>query len=219
MNKIVDTVEFVIGARHFKGQINMRRDKSPDSKTTFFGTCSEKPRGQIFQASDKDIDVVRESLYDQANEMYGVKNWEKWVLIVVHLDSTRDWDIDHKRGMDAPRRQDIGLRIQVDRYLRFEKDGKEIWTDYCRKVPKPEVDTNTDEKESGFRLGERFVGALIRDDESARAFIERMKLGFISMQAQMEEFLKQDNIERSIERTLVAPDRILLEVSPNGVQG
>ena len=115
--------------------------------------------------------------------------------------------------MDAPWRQDLNLRVEVTRYLRSEIDGKEIWSDYYQKVPKPKTDTSTLAKECGYRLGEKYVGALIRDDEKARAFIERMKMGFAAMEDQMQAFLSQDRIAESIEKALAGPGTLLLETS------
>lgn len=219
MDKKVDTISFGVGTYRFEGQINMRRNgKSLDSKTTFFGVCSGPPQCQHFHAEGDNIDDVRRSLYEQASDLYGAKNWEKWVLIVVYTDNDRDWDIDEKRGMDAPRMQDLQVHVKVTRYLRSEVDGKEIWSDYYKKIPKPEVDTIEGQEEGHISFRDKYVGALLPDDERTRAFIERMKQGFNALEQQMKSFLAQGNIQQSIDRALAASDMLLLEAPSDDVQ-
>jgi len=220
MDKKVDTVSFSVGVQRFEGQINMRRKSNfLDAKTTFFGTCCGKPDGKHFQAFGDHIDDVRRSLYEQAQELYGAKTWEKWVLVVVHTDTYRDRQSEHdvKRGLDAPRSQDLKLYVEVKRFLRTEYEGKKIWSDYYNKVEKPRVDTR-DQEEGEFRMRDKYVGALLRDDERTRTFIERMQQGFATLEKQMQEFLSQDRIAENIERALATPDILLLEAPSDGVQ-
>lgn len=214
MDKKVDSIRFVIGHRVFEGQINMRRskhDRGINSKTTFYGDCRCTSERITFQSTAKDIDDVRKDLYRQAEEMFGIKGWEPWVLIKVYEDSSSQHTGDYSdRGLNHPKDEDIRFHIKIERFRRAEHDGKEIWSDYFRVIPKPITEAAKEINDREFGDTSYFKGALIPDNEEAREFIQKLKDGVSTMEQRAMLFINQESIEKTIEQFLSNPDTKLL---------
>lgn len=202
MDKKVETISFWIENHQFNGAINMRRDKHAEfnGKTTFYGHCSSglRPHGVTFTASGSNIDDVRMDLYLQADGLYGIKNWEPWLLIKVYEQEDIPRPTHPERGLMHPHRESITLKIDVERYRRAESKNGEIWSNYYRVIQRPIVENAKEPGERAFSEKDYFKGALIPDDGCARDFILYLRKSVAEAERRAMDFLCQDNIQKTI---------------------